>query len=99
MLLAYGIYLFYSLLLTMSSEVYSKIYNFLITAKQENITATSVIYKGIEEDPYISQNDLREVIDQAIGFACVKEPSRKVKLLQIPPQVSCKALLIFFSPK
>lgn len=38
----------YSILttLTMSSELYSKIYNFLVTANQEhNITATSVIYQ------------------------------------------------------
>jgi hypothetical protein len=55
----YGIYFFCSLLtLTMSSELYSKIYNFLVTVNQEHITATSVIYQGIEEDPWISQNDL-----------------------------------------
>ncbi|RGB23476.1 hypothetical protein C1646_774447 [Rhizophagus diaphanus] len=55
----------------MSSELYSKIYNFLVTANQEHITAISVIYQGIEEDPWISQNDLRRVVDQAIGFAKV----------------------------
>ena len=92
----------YSLLtlttLTMSSELYSKIYNFLVTANQEHITATLVIYQGIEEDPWISQNDLRRVVDQAIGFASnlyAEEPSRQLKLLRILPQVSCKALLIF----
>jgi hypothetical protein len=92
----------YSLLtlttLTMSSELYSKIYNFLVTANQEHITATSVIYQGIEEDPWILQNDLRRVVDQAIGFASnlyAEEPSRQLKLLRILPQVSYKALLIF----
>jgi len=82
----------------MSSELYSKIYNFLVTAKQEHITATSVIYQGIEEDPWISQNDLRRVVDQAIGFASnlyTEEPLRQLKLLRILPQVSYKALLIF----
>ncbi|CAI2190644.1 19305_t:CDS:1, partial [Funneliformis geosporum] len=49
------------------------------TAKQEYITATSVIYQGIEEDSWISQNDLRSIVDQAIRFASnlySKEPSR-----------------------
>src|SRR3954454_17395391 len=82
----YGICFFYSILttLTMSSELYSKIYNFLVTANQEHITATSVIYQGIEEDPWISQNDLRSVVDQAIGFASNlygEEPLRQLKLL------------------
>ena len=84
--------------INMSSELYSKIYNFLVTANQEHITATSVIYQGIEEDPWISQNDLRRVVDQAIGFASnlyAEEPSRQLKLLRILPQVSYKALLIF----
>ncbi|CAB5197922.1 unnamed protein product [Rhizophagus irregularis] len=73
----------------MSSELYSKIYNFLVTANQEHITAISVIYQGIEEDPWISQNDLRRVVDQAIGFASnlyTEEPSRQLKLLRILPQ-------------
>ena len=68
----------------MSSELYSKIYNVLVTAKQEHITTTSVIYQGIEEDPWISQNDLRSIVNQAIGFASnlySEEPSRQLKLL------------------
>jgi hypothetical protein len=84
--------------LTMSSELYSKIYNFLVTANQEHITATSVIYQEIEEDPWISQNDLKRVVNQAIGFASniyAEEPLRQLKLLRILLQVSCKALLIF----
>ena len=63
----------------MSSELYSKIYNFLVIVKQEHITATSVIYQGIEDDPWISQNDLRSIVNQAIGFASnlyAKEPTR-----------------------
>ena len=57
----------YSLLiltiLTISFELYSKIYNFLVIANQEHITATLVIYQEIEKDPWISQNDLRRVVD------------------------------------
>ncbi len=67
----------------MSFKLYLKIYNFLVTTKQEHITATSVIYQGIEKDPWISQNDLRSVVDQAIGFASnlyAKEPLCQLKL-------------------
>ena len=53
----------------MSSELYSKIYNFLVTAKQEHITVTSVIYQGIKEDPWIPKKELREVVYQAISSA------------------------------
>ncbi|RIA91862.1 hypothetical protein C1645_736774 [Glomus cerebriforme] len=45
--------------------------------------------RGIEEDPWISQNDLRRVVDQAIGFASnlyAEEPSRQLKLLRILSQ-------------
>ena len=87
----------------MSSEIYSKIYNFLLYAKQEHITAISVIYKGMEEDPWILRDDLRRVIERAIEFVssscAIDEPSRQLKLLQILPQVSYKSLLIFFSAK
>ena len=46
----------------MSSELYSKIYNFLVTAKQEHITTTLVIYQGIEEDPWILKEELKRVV-------------------------------------
>jgi hypothetical protein len=39
----------------MSSELYLKIYNFLVTAKQKHITTTLVIYQEIKNDLWISQ--------------------------------------------
>ncbi|CAI2195779.1 18333_t:CDS:1, partial [Funneliformis geosporum] len=59
------------------------------TAKQEHITTTSVIYQEIEEGPWILQNDLRSIVDQAIGFASIlysEKPLHQLKLLQILPQ-------------
>ena len=75
----------------MSSELYSKIYNFLVTAKQEHITATSVIYQGIEEDLWIPKEELREVVHQAILSAMnlyAQSSEHQQKFLGIPLQVS-----------
>ena len=75
----------------MSSELYSKIYNFLVTAKQEHITATSVIYQEIEEDPWISKEELRGVVHQAILSAMnlyTQGSEQQQKFLGIPLQVS-----------
>ena len=75
----------------MSSEIYSKIYNFLVTAKQEHITATSVIYQGIEEDPWIQKEELRGVVHQAISSAMniySQGSEHQQKFLRIPLQVS-----------
>ncbi|CAI2200904.1 5691_t:CDS:2, partial [Funneliformis geosporum] len=52
------------------------------TAKQEHITATSVIYQGIKEDPWISQNDLRRFASNLYS----EELSHQLKLLRILPQ-------------
>ena len=40
-----------SFIFTMPADLYTKIYNFLSSAEEENITAVSVIYQGIEENP------------------------------------------------
>ncbi|CAJ0858965.1 8194_t:CDS:2 [Entrophospora sp. SA101] len=39
----------------MSADLQTKIYNFLINAEENHITATSVIYQGIENEPWISK--------------------------------------------
>ncbi|RGB23184.1 hypothetical protein C1646_774898 [Rhizophagus diaphanus] len=35
---------------------------------EEDITAGSVIYQGIEDNPWISQNELKSIIEQAVAF-------------------------------
>ena len=74
----------------MSTDLQTKIYNFLINAEEDHITATSVIYQGIEDEPWISKNELRSIVDQAVGFASnsyMEGSSRQLKLLRILPQV------------
>ena len=74
----------------MFTELYTKIYNFLINAEEAHITATSVIYQGIKEEPWIPQNELKSIIDHAINSASnlYKEGStRQLKLLRILYQV------------
>ena len=53
----------------MPADLYTKIYNFLSNAEEEDITAGSVIYQGIEENPWITQNELKSIIEQAVTFA------------------------------
>ncbi|CAJ0841362.1 12703_t:CDS:2 [Entrophospora sp. SA101] len=53
----------------MSTDLYAKIYNFLVSAQLEHITAVSVIYQGIEEEPWILQNELRSIVDRAVTSA------------------------------
>ena len=75
----------------MSSELYLKIYNFLVTAKQEHINATSIIYQGIKEDPWIPKEELRGVVHQAISSAMnfyTQGSEHQQKFLEIPLQVS-----------
>ena len=53
----------------MSNNLYTKIYNFLVNAPQEHITAGSVIYQGIEENPWILRNELKSIVDRAVTSA------------------------------
>src|SRR5438874_9180678 len=75
----------------MSSNLFEKIYNFLVNAPQEHITAVSVIYQGIEEEPWITKTELRDIVTRAITSASslhgLSSP-QTLKLLQIPLQVS-----------
>ena len=75
---------------TMPTDLYTKIYNFLLNAKEEDITAESVIYQEIEDNPWISQNELKSIIERAVAF--VKNQyewgsSRHITLLEILPEV------------
>jgi hypothetical protein len=55
-----------SFIFAMSTNLYTKIYNFLLNTKEEDITAGSVIYQGIEESPWIFQNELKSIIEFAV---------------------------------
>ncbi|CAG8720182.1 16717_t:CDS:2, partial [Acaulospora morrowiae] len=44
----------------------TKMHNFLINAEERhiNINATSVVHQGLEENPWIPQNELREIVNR-----------------------------------
>ncbi|CAG8609124.1 3630_t:CDS:2, partial [Dentiscutata heterogama] len=67
----------------MSADLQTKFSNFLISAKESLITTTSVIYQGIKEEPWISEDELRSIVDQAVRIAnnfCedVKKPVKEL---------------------
>ncbi|CAG8559413.1 4784_t:CDS:2 [Paraglomus brasilianum] len=51
----------------MSSELYQKVYNFLTVSPLELITASSVIFQIIEEEPWISKEESRIIVNNAIN--------------------------------
>ncbi|CAG8803064.1 103_t:CDS:2, partial [Dentiscutata erythropus] len=72
-----------------TEEIYSKVYDFLVSAPPKHITATSVIFQGIEEDSEISQNVLKTIVNRAVANVnnlATTNISRRTKLLQINPQ-------------
>ncbi|RHZ43485.1 hypothetical protein Glove_1066g3 [Diversispora epigaea] len=73
----------------MSTNLSTKIYNFLINTEEDYITAGSVIYQAIEDEPWIEKNELKNIIEQAILFAnnnITRGSSRYMILLEILPE-------------
>ena len=50
----------------MNTHLSTKIYNFLVNAEEEHITGTSAIYQGIEDNPWVLKDELRNIISQAV---------------------------------
>ena len=79
-----------SFIFTIPADLYTKIYNFLLNAEEEDITAGSVIYQGIEDNPWITQNELKSIIERAVAFVknqYDRGSSRHTTLLEILPEV------------
>ena len=75
----------------MNTHLSTKIYNFLVNAEEEHITDASVIYQGIEDDPWVSKNELRSIISQAVTLANsqnIRDSSRHITILEILSEVS-----------
>ncbi|CAG8630731.1 2315_t:CDS:2, partial [Racocetra persica] len=84
-----------------TEEIYSKVYDFLVSAPLEHITATSVIFQGIEEDSEISQNVLKTIVNKAVtnvNNLATTNTSRRTKLLQINPQTDAEKTVNKLSP-
>ena len=76
---------------SMNTHLSTKIYNFLVNAEEEHITGASVIYQGIEDDPWVSKDELRSIISQAVTLANsqnIRSSSRHTTLLEILSEVS-----------
>lgn len=75
----------------MSTVMYNKIYEFLITAEERQINATSVIYLGMKENRWVSQTELKSIVEWAVRSASnvfMEGSSRQLKIFRILPQVS-----------
>ncbi|CAB4480539.1 unnamed protein product [Rhizophagus irregularis] len=74
----------------MSSEyLYVKTVEYLTSVKTEHLMAGSVIYQGLDENPWISKDELRGVVEKAVNL--IKNShgidfERSGKLIQIIPQ-------------
>ena len=75
----------------MSTEIYEKVYNFLTTSPIKHITAVSVIYQVIEDEPWISKEESRTIVQNAINSSLniySQSTLTQNKLLKILAQVS-----------
>ncbi|CAG8671820.1 16587_t:CDS:2 [Dentiscutata erythropus] len=53
----------------MSTELQTKLHNFLVNAEEQQITSGSVIYKAIEDNPWVEKDELKDIIKKAVSFA------------------------------
>ncbi|GES83367.1 hypothetical protein GLOIN_2v986619 [Rhizophagus clarus] len=78
--------------------LYVKTVEYLTSVKTEYLMAGSVIYQGLEENPWISKDKLRGVIEKAVNL--IKNSYgidfvRSGKLIQIIPQGSQNIVLVY----
>ncbi|CAG8766514.1 12320_t:CDS:2, partial [Racocetra fulgida] len=70
----------------MTSEnryLYEKIVDYLANLKTEHIMSASVIYQGLEENPWVSKDELKEIVEQANGTSKLQQELVKI-LNEIP---------------
>ena len=73
-------------------DLHKKIYNFLTTSPKEHITAYSTIYKIMNDDPLIEQNELKKIVQGAIDQA-MKNPLLSDNLKEIFPKIITKVII------
>ena len=75
----------------MSTELYQKVYDFLANSSLEHIIASSVIFQVIEEEPWITKEESRSIVNNAINASLniySSDTPAQNKLLRILVQVS-----------
>src|SRR6266487_4565475 len=73
-----------------------KIAEYLSGLKTEHIMVAMLIYQGLEENPWISKNELRGIVDRAVNLikkSTTMDFERSGRLIQIIPQVSYEILV------
>ncbi|RGB24038.1 hypothetical protein C1646_773652 [Rhizophagus diaphanus] len=84
----------------MPTDLYIKIYNFLLNAEEEDITAGSVIHQGIEDNLWISQNELKSIIKRAVAFVknqYERGSLRHTTLLKVLSEEKCDEFVVNFA--
>jgi hypothetical protein len=75
----------------MSGQLFDKVYKFLGTSPLGYITAFSVVYQVIEDEPWVEQEELRRIVNNAINMAVANVYSRNItaqnKLLRVLAKV------------
>ncbi|CAG8701164.1 9770_t:CDS:1, partial [Acaulospora morrowiae] len=51
-----------------SNYLYVKIAEYLSDLKTEHIIVVTLIYQGLEANPWISKNELRDIVDSAVNL-------------------------------
>ncbi|CAG8618035.1 14839_t:CDS:2, partial [Dentiscutata heterogama] len=81
------------LLIMTSDYLFVKLTEHLYDLKTEHIMAATLIYQGLEENPWISKNKLRGIVNRAVDLvkcSTTTSSKRSEKLTQIMPQVATK---------
>ena len=75
----------------MPGQLFDKVYKFLTTSPLGYITAFSVVYQVIEDEPWMEQEELRRIVNDAISVATANAYSQNItaqnKLLRILTKV------------
>jgi len=77
----------------MSKTLAGKIFEFLTSSSLEHITAFSVVYQAMEEDPWIQRDILRNTVINAVNLATdsySNDIMAQNKILTVSEQVSDK---------
>ena len=74
----------------MSTKLYNKIYEFLMTAEDKKINAISIVYLGMQEDRWITQSELKLIVERAVDSASnvfMNGSECQLRIFRILPQV------------
>lgn len=78
-------------------NIVEKIYNFITTSSLDCITAFSIIYQVMKDDPLIKQEKLRKIVDNNVKMALKnvysEDKDAKKKLFKISEEVSKKIFI------